>query len=945
MIYKERYIELYVDDKLVELESQEKLNLRLNSLLYDPTQLNSTQADYSFSFDLPTTVNNNKIFNYANVLSTVNKFIPKYKARVYADGQLLFDGTLIINSVEKDFYNVNLVVIRNIDLDEIFGDTTMNELEWYIPFNGVEDINRYNASANTEVAFPLVSYGPFQKVPTYRDEVGSDFTSKFILDKYNRWYVESFYPSPKMLTTLRKCFENKGYIVDGDVFTDDILSNIYQSVNLSSEQIPNYNLGHPNFGRLSLSLTATTYGSGYEQQLKFPYAKAGAEIGDPLYLEGLTDTVYNWESVRLYDLLSIGNVNVNQSPSYLYQPNEHIIVIPSDGYYKISLEVDNVSQTAQTYTVAQKTLHQIITSGFRERNIQVQQSLLETTPFEIHLVKNYDDDIELIKGQNNKMYINGNPNDTTFISFNNVKEWTTCYPHEDPYNSLLPTEKNSLAFRNTEDVSDTTRGKNITSYSHKRDYSKEILGYVPKSSATNIMGYDPAVNPNFIMGVSTLMYGTPSVIKNGKSWSVTTTSENNVFYEQDGYYRISQNGNTIKREATNYGKNVYYNAPASLFTASKTNASGAVRAMVYLHRNDVLQLYGVQRAYTNTAGTDVNYSTNVRVNLTITAATDRDFNELKAHHYGYTSATEFDYDLRIGNFFNNETTMAEYVRSIANAFNLDITLKDNTISINKKNKFINDTTKIIDIDDRVNSNDAKISYISYPKTMSVRYKTDTDEYGFETTVPQQYINLEDWYNYGDSGFSVIKLSDMDGATDNTLNLPFSYTWYKDFTWYEVDLMDNQTSLTRRLDIPVISKSSYMMDGYDYTESLKHDGYGLPMRFWFKPKITETYVWTDTFPNQLVMVYTPSNVFSDSLFFNLSYKVDEISILTSYFDITPYVSSNYIDVEVYLQPDEYKILKGGGRIHFDNDIYYVVSIEGYDPTSTNLTTLRLLKNTK
>ena len=158
-------------------------------------------------------------------------------------------------------------------------------------------------------------------------------------------------------------------------------------------------------------------------------------------------------------------------------------------------------------------------------------------------------------------------------------------------------------------------------------------------------------------------------------------------------------------------------------------------------------------------------------------------------------------------------------------------------------------------------------------------------------------------------------------------------------------MDNQTSLTRRLDIPVISKSSYMMDGYDYTESLKHDGYGLPMRFWFKPKITETYVWTDTFPNQLVMVYTPSNVFSDSLFFNLSYKVDEISILTSYFDITPYVSSNYIDVEVYLQPDEYKILKGGGRIHFDNDIYYVVSIEGYDPTSTNLTTLRLLKNTK
>ena len=46
----------------------------MNNVIYNPTEINNTQAEYSFSFNLPTTPNNNKIFDYANVLSKVNKF-------------------------------------------------------------------------------------------------------------------------------------------------------------------------------------------------------------------------------------------------------------------------------------------------------------------------------------------------------------------------------------------------------------------------------------------------------------------------------------------------------------------------------------------------------------------------------------------------------------------------------------------------------------------------------------------------------------------------------------------------------------------------------------------------------------------------------------------------------------------------------------------------------
>ena len=69
MIYKSHYIELWVNGNLVELESQDSVNVRFNNVLSDPTKITSSQAEYSFEFELPCTPTNNKIFNYANDLA------------------------------------------------------------------------------------------------------------------------------------------------------------------------------------------------------------------------------------------------------------------------------------------------------------------------------------------------------------------------------------------------------------------------------------------------------------------------------------------------------------------------------------------------------------------------------------------------------------------------------------------------------------------------------------------------------------------------------------------------------------------------------------------------------------------------------------------------------------------------------------------------------------
>ena len=96
MISNQHLVEIYVEGQLLELESQESLNLRINNVLFNPTKTTTTQAEYSFSFQIPSTPNNDKIFNYANTLSKVNKFHARYATEVYADGTLIFEGSLTI---------------------------------------------------------------------------------------------------------------------------------------------------------------------------------------------------------------------------------------------------------------------------------------------------------------------------------------------------------------------------------------------------------------------------------------------------------------------------------------------------------------------------------------------------------------------------------------------------------------------------------------------------------------------------------------------------------------------------------------------------------------------------------------------------------------------------------------------------------------------------------
>lgn len=963
MVYKSHLVELWVNGSKVELESQDSVNVRFNNVLSNPTKISSTQAEYSFEFELPCTPVNNKIFNYANNLSKLNKFRTRYNAELYADGTVIFRGTLTISSIKDKMYHVNLVSIKNYSLDDIFGDAVMYDISgtrsnqrWYKDFDGADSINAYNQNGDSEVMFPLVSYGVFQKEKVSGDSVSNTYTSKFEIDKYNRWYYESFYPSLNLVETMRKCFEYKDYVVGGDFFTDENLKEVYMSVNLADGQDPTYNLGNPKLGKVDLTVSWSSNTSGLSQDLKFPYLRTSQYNDKTFGLDySMNQIEYNFDKIKVYDMLLEGNVTLAQS-SYLYRPSENLIAIPADGFYKVEMEIDMTLNQSSSLTAAQwlatySDWDVIINNTalkLEEADYTFSPDFRITTPIEIQLVKNYinpqDDTVELIKGKNNFMCIDGRvDNATTHGSYTNYRNFPTCFPHQKmgwmgSFNSLMivgqitPTKTDYVGSSYTEDIS--------SSY-----------GYMYKDN--DLMAYDQVVNPNFIMGATSMGNkeggGCAAVIKNGNSWSKLNDEKYTMMYNQSGYQNVDGTQSSYVYTDTTVNQNTYPNAPQCTFSQTSNGLKAKIYALIHFNKNDILKLLAIHRDYNKMNGDEVIYNTSGTVKLKIEAASPKSYPQLIADGYGYASQIEFDDKLRLSNFLNKEKKISDWVQNIADAFNLEILQDGNNVSINVKKDKTNGIISAVDVDNRVNSAEAEASIIDYPKSMAVKYKLDAEEWGAENSVlelpdGEAKMNEDNWQKYIDSGYTIIYLNDDSYVTNTSeKNLPFSYTWYDNFTWNEVNSAGSEVGNSATLRIPCISKYSWMIDGYDYEESMKHDGYGLSQRFWFKPKVSssQAYVWTETDPKEQVYLYIPSNTLNG---LNLSYKNTERSLLTDYFDVKGYLASNYVTIEVYLTPIEYNRLKNGAFVHFDSDLYKVVEIEGYDPTGFNPTTLKIMKKT-
>ena len=923
MIRKNHTVQIIVNGEEVDIYSQEKLNLRINNVVYNPTSIITKSGEYSFSFELPATQKNNRIFSYANNSAKTNKFNTRYDCEVVADGIIIFQGSLRLAETKNDNYKCNLVNIKINSISEIFGDMVMSDLVWDVDFNGTETINEVNNDVYSKYYFPLVCYGAFQKEPkaTYNDEI-NEYTDLLTIDSYNRWYWESFHPSLNLLEVVKRLFEQKGYSVSGDVFNDLNMQNIYMSEYIDSGQDPYYNINKDNIGNLHVAGTYNNNGkllpeTGYNTRTitRGENRVVTNTFQDLTYPKELAyDETYNWDRINVYDVFATPSGTQYHSFTtppdnpYIYRRSSvnnssGFVYIPATGLYTIELTVRNVSISGATSFTYGEKYKDTVRDEEKVRRTWVGPNLQEM-PVEIHLVRN-SLETELIYRA----------------------DYTTknMYPHEMDYSKYVQTQRSS----------GRTRGERRS----QRDNIPDLV-YYQKGGQT--IAYDPYANPNFVCGFTTLN-ASPAVIKNGRSWNASVTDFNQSHFRCTGYTERTSDG--VERQSE-YNKTTLQCPNSDYFSSYGLNMNGKITCVVELNKNDRLHLLMVTRVYSdveiNGAQTEeTSYPASFSYDLKITPYTDKTDRYINTMNLPYLPSDEVKEEgwgtkLRLGNFLNSKEKASDFINNFVKTFNLDCIQDGNKVVFNKTKKSITPLNYVC-IDDRVNTNDITFQRIDYPSTMQVKWSIDEDEAGAYRSIDTvEHQGASNWKDYIDRGSDKIVMDTTNESTETSIDSKFAYTWYQDFTYADFNfetLEPNQHYATLRL--PLISKDEYFIVQND--ESMKHDGLSLKQRLWFRDQPTQEIfrMWN----GEEAVVTIPVDRQNGMV---LNYKKESGSILNKFFNITPNVDSNYATVECYLTPLEYLQIKNGCMVMVDTDLYLPVEITGFDPTCNNKTTLTLMK---
>ena len=865
---------------------------------------------------MPKSKVNNKIFDFADVHAKKNKFGKNYNCEVYADGTLIFNGTLRLKSISDKDYKCNLVSIKQNKIEEIFGDHKMNELKWLTAFSGIDTINVVNQSSSTDYFFPFVCYGAFQKEPeqTYGDV--NVYSSKYDLDKTMLVYQETFPPSPKITTLVQKLFEQFGYNVEGDIFGDEIASSIYLSEYLKDDQDPAYNLGS-SLGKCTVNFTARNAVTRGQSWTRLGGVEGTLTYGYDANNQNLETK--NFNTVEVYDLWSMrgssrigGQKFATQSTNNPWMFRDNCIVIPATGLYKVSLSATVALESDRSFKAGEYSGRNddLIEISVRSNNI-----FGMSTPVELQIVRN-ENEVELIHGY-----------DGTNKS---------VYPHE-----AGPEYFNGRGFGSRPGTGSST--------------GETADWYIPRQY--QMMQYDPYVSPNFICGFSSIG-NCVSFMKNYNSWA-TADGLVTTQFQCMGYDKITgdpNGGGSLTQTRSDYHEQNSIGAPSNNFSRnSNMQYTARVSGIIYLERNDIIMAKAVIRQYQDSPNSDSGsgrpgrglngYGFNITNGVfTLEALSPNETYATNVSTGAWGLPTQFDKDLNIGNFLNAEEKISDFINNFVKAFNLSVTQEGNTIFLNKQNMNLSEKKVPVDLDNRVDTRDSTSEPIDYPKSMQVNYNIDEEEAGFYYSVPDDHINDNDWKDWADRGSDKVMLNEYDDtADDETVSLNNSYCWYHDFNLrvYSTNPgYEDVETWAGTISLPIISKDEWMIDNYKMEESMQNDGKSLRQRWWFRNPADTSKWLIDNVYNRQIYLAIPTNTNSNG--FELSYKNKENTLLTRYFNILAMSESNLISVEAYITPEEYMRLKNGAPIKVDNDIYITCEIKGYDPSGNNTTEIIAMK---
>ena len=901
-------IELYINGTLAD--TADNFSIRLNRQLISPSGLNMKDAQYSYSISLPPTPANSKIFGYADVEETKNKFISHYTTEVIVNSYPVFKGKFMLSEISRSGFKGNLYLPAPSEIKTIFGDKKLNESSplYLSDFaDTIEAVNRVNKNAANEVQeciFPLALYGVIPKTKPSSNRDRHIWTA----DSY--WTFNHLLPSPNVLRMLKHLFNSEGYQLSGNVFDDQRLTSLYMSYHNPPEYRKEWNWCDIN----KIALTGGWSNYKKDSEGVFSFDNKMSRIG-----KIFSANLLNASFTEITSTTDPGNNIETKTDS-----NSYRVRVPANGYYKV--EVSGNLAIAREYAVVEKDGADIQVGfyGYDSSTYIAYTGLLQRH-YETTADENYDNTFS------RKRYEIQVLRDFATGNFNN-NIMTGCY--------------NSAQFGN-----------------HNNTATDSYPRYYPREKGALMV--DPGVNPNLICGLHWGQSETDfnpaagyekcnyMIIANGDSWDSTKKRDDKIRCAYNSCANDGSDENYWRYDAANSRAPEKVRCGKLKDTLSNANTiteqghflgEGRAECVIWLTKGEELTL--------NFVGDSSDYwqSENFNAREAAVALSDITFGLTVTPFHPEQEWCNFDlsgnYDplnpiglndtpylpgkIDLTRFLPSEMGIDDFIDNFCKAFNLLLTQTgEKSFALNKKESKKHVTGEYVNLD-RYADIEGRVNLpLELPSKFDIGFTTDTDEEGY-ATAPTVNGRRDD----GGGRFNTKSNTNETVEQRST----FSYNWFKEVEFAEKN---------RTFSVPIISKQEVWKWDYtiaDYTmtlgQAMEKAYTEQPIRFWYYGGQLPFPIKMDEIDKTTLLPALVSNTLSEKM--TLCYENCPQTILSAYFTIVTDADSHYTEVECFLAPEDFDKLDGSRLVKFNGDSYYISEVSGFDPLGKSKTKLKLIK---
>jgi hypothetical protein len=891
--------ELRINGRLVDLGKN--FSVRLNRQLISPAELNTKDAQMSFSITLPRTTENRETFKYADVEEVSGKFNGTYTADLIALGVPIFKGYFRMTEI-KDGFKGNLYVPAPKSVKDVFGDLNLNQFPTFpLTFDefatSVTAINTAALTATQDAIFPYVLYGLLPKVPT--DKAGNDYTARDLWDDTVRVGMQDIPPSPNVLRILQHLFDSQGYTLQGTAFSDDKLSKLYMSYKNPSEYIQPWNWGI--HGHIELD---GVWNSIQDQRPTTPTGTQFERGVNTSQAEG-----YQVYSANLFDSTN-AKITVEFDPGGNVLQKETLdldgvttwaqtqVRIPASGFYKVHLRASVRIQPLENYRFTDPATGVQHLGGFSDDA----SNSLDDSIQEIRLVRDRRQaDFNLQNARlNGTFYRDNQPQNDVFDEANSPKYFPQV------------TADGQLNFVDLAQDKNHVLGFSFGMKPGDRSTSEDFQN--PKGNAAQMLAAKPAQSWNSLSNefINKLAVNSSGWWKYGRRDDAPTEG---VDWELTSKYAID-----LSDAPVNFAKRAQFDGTPD---DENWTGEGELNAVVWFDAGELVSVATVApegRFRVGFAASKfgwVNHS--IKFHLEINPyRVDSEWLKVDLKGNGTAAMSwnddpNFDtFDINLVGFLPSNVKVNDFVDNFVKAFNLKLyNVSPGVFALDVKQAKTTATNRFVDLDKIASVRDKANTPLGLPSAYKVGFTIDTAEEGY-------VVSQDD----GGGEYS----TGVTGGTTTEQKSSFSYNWFKNIT------KDGET-----LALPIISKHEVWQDTTPYAEGVLKRFTDQGIRFWyFDGLLDSTFMFNGV---DMSLAKVSNEIPGASI---LNYKNKPKTILRNYFTLLINGGSHYTELEAYLTPLQYNQLDGSFMARFNGDLYFVAELSGYDPEGRNKTSIKLIR---